>query len=122
MQSCEIVVLTAVKQNGMALRYASQEMQNDQAVVSEAVKQNGLALEYASRAMQSSETIIIEAMKQNVLALSFAGDTSDFFRPIAVALFCSICNTDVWQRQHLHTDLIPVESANYWNDLLHAAC
>jgi histidinol phosphatase-like PHP family hydrolase len=47
------VVLAAVKQNGLALEYASKELQNDREVVLAAVKQDGRALEYASDELKS---------------------------------------------------------------------
>ena len=40
--------MKAVKKNGLALKYASKEMQRDKEVVMEAVKKNGWALQYAS--------------------------------------------------------------------------
>jgi len=46
-------VLEAVKQNGLALEYASKELQNDRDVVLAAVKQCGEALRYASDELKS---------------------------------------------------------------------
>ena len=46
------VVLEAVKQDGYALRFASEELRGDRDVVMEAVKQNGDALQYASQELQ----------------------------------------------------------------------
>ena len=40
--------MEAVKHNGLALPYASAELNNDREVVMEAVKHNGWALIYAS--------------------------------------------------------------------------
>ena len=47
------MVLEAVKQNGSALKYASEELKNDKEVVLEAVKQDGFALEYDSYELQN---------------------------------------------------------------------
>lgn len=55
-------VLEAVKRNGMALEYASEELKNDKEVVLEAVKQNDWALEYASKELR--DEIIIEKVKE----------------------------------------------------------
>ena len=41
-------MLNAVKQNGLALYYASADLKADRGVVLEAVKQNGQAIMYAS--------------------------------------------------------------------------
>ena len=45
-------VLEAVKQDGYALEYASEELRGDREVVLAAVKQNGRALEQASFKLQ----------------------------------------------------------------------
>ena len=45
--------LVAVKADGMALKYASEELQADREVVLAAVQQNGEALTYASRELQA---------------------------------------------------------------------
>ena len=60
------VVLEAVKlSNGLALKYASDELKNDRTVVLEAVKlSNGLALEYAFDELKNDEVIIKEVKKQ----------------------------------------------------------
>ncbi|KIC75891.1 hypothetical protein DB41_GZ00550 [Neochlamydia sp. TUME1] len=51
-------VLTAVRQNGLALDYASQELQNDREVVLTAVQQNASAVRYASQELQNDPIII----------------------------------------------------------------
>jgi endonuclease/exonuclease/phosphatase family metal-dependent hydrolase len=65
-------ILEAVKQNGLALAYASYKLQKDKDVVLEAVKQNGLALAYASYKLQKDKDVVLEAVKQNGLALLHA--------------------------------------------------
>lgn len=50
--------MTAVKQNGEALIFASDELKNDKEVVMAAVKQNGEALKYASRRLKGDEDVI----------------------------------------------------------------
>jgi len=45
-------VIEAVKQNGWALKYASEELQNDREVVLAAIKRNGVGLGYASDELQ----------------------------------------------------------------------
>ena len=42
------IVLAAVRQNGIALKYASNSLKNDELVVLTAVQQDGYALKYAS--------------------------------------------------------------------------
>ena len=50
--------LIAVKQNGWALKYTSEELKNDKEVVLEAVKRNGLTLQYASKELQNNKEIV----------------------------------------------------------------
>ena len=50
--STKAEVLEAVKQDGYALEYASEELRGDREVVLAAVKQNGRALEQASFKLQ----------------------------------------------------------------------
>ena len=54
MKADQEVVLEAVKQNGMALKYASDDLKADPAVVLEAVKQNIIALKYDSKVNDKS--------------------------------------------------------------------
>ena len=49
MQNEYEVVFAAVSQNGLALQFASKDIQDNFWIVWEAVKQNGLALEFASK-------------------------------------------------------------------------
>ncbi len=65
-------MLQAVKQNGSALKFASEELRNDREFILEAVKQNGYALECASKELQNDSEIVLEAVKQNSYALQFA--------------------------------------------------
>ena len=68
--SNKIITMIAVKQNGLALEYAT--LQHDKEVVMAAVKQCGLALKYASSSLQKDREVVMEAIKQNEFALSFS--------------------------------------------------
>ena len=68
------VVLEAVKQNGAALRYASEELKRDREVVLEAVKLNGEALQHASQELKRDREVVLEAVKQNGEALRHASE------------------------------------------------
>eukprot|EP00972_Heterocapsa_arctica_P010646 1562545-Heterocapsa_arctica.AAC.1 len=52
-----VEVLEAVKQDGLALRFASAELKGDREVVMEAVKQSGLALRFASQELMGDREI-----------------------------------------------------------------
>ena len=66
------VVLEAVKNNGEALQDASNELRNDKTIVLVAVKNCGWALEYASEEIRNDKTIVLEAVKNNEYALDYA--------------------------------------------------
>ena len=65
-------VLSQVKQTGVRLYRASEELKNNEEIVKEAVKQNAWALEYASKKLQDNKEIVKIAVKQNGMALKFA--------------------------------------------------
>ena len=66
------VMIAAVKSNGYALEYASEELRGDKEVVLEAVKENGRALQFASYELRADKDVVMEAVKQSGLALEFA--------------------------------------------------
>lgn len=66
------VVLAAVEQNGMALRYASRELQDDPRIIYAATMQNGLAIQFASLRQKNDPSMVLYAAKQNPGALQFA--------------------------------------------------
>jgi hypothetical protein len=68
------IVTKAIKQNGLALQYASDGLKDNSTIVEEAIKKNGLALQYASDGLKDNSTIVEEAIKQNGLALQYASD------------------------------------------------
>ena len=63
-------VLSKVKQNGLALKYAS-NFQDNEEIVKLAVQENGYALQFASN-FQDNEEIVKEAVKQYGYALAYA--------------------------------------------------
>jgi len=64
--------MEAVKQNGSALAYGSEELQADSDIVREAVKQSGFAFKYASKELQADSNFVLEAVKQNCGAVLYA--------------------------------------------------
>ena len=66
------LVLKAIKKNGLALEYASVNLQNDKEVVLKAIKQNEFALEYASVNLQNDKEVVLKAIKQNEFVLKYA--------------------------------------------------
>ena len=56
--------LVAVKADGMALKYASEELQADREVVLAAVQQNGEAFHYAAEELQADREVVLAAVQQ----------------------------------------------------------
>ena len=67
------IVLTAVRQNGMALQFASQSALADEQIVLAAVSQAGCALQNAAPSLCNDRRIVFAAALQNANALKFAG-------------------------------------------------
>ena len=66
------IVLAAIKQNGFALKDASEVLRNDREIVLAAVQRDGNALEYASKELQKDPEIVYAAVQSNGHALQFA--------------------------------------------------
>lgn len=64
----------AIRQEGLALQFASRRLQSDFDLVMKAVRQNGLALEFACPDLQDNKVVVTEAVKQNGRALEFASE------------------------------------------------
>ncbi|KAG2382573.1 hypothetical protein C9374_005153 [Naegleria lovaniensis] len=62
-QSDKKMVLEAVKKNGCALEFASEELRNDLQVVLTAIRQNGMSIQYASKSLRLDKDLVIEALK-----------------------------------------------------------
>ena len=54
--------MAAVNQNGLALEFASEELQNDRAIVIAAVQNNCIALQYASEELQNNLEIVVTVL------------------------------------------------------------
>lgn len=67
-------MLQAVRRDGTALQYASEELSRDRSLVLEAVRRNGHALAFAAPELKRDRGLVIEAVKSSGLALQFAAD------------------------------------------------
>jgi hypothetical protein len=67
-------VILAVKNDGSALQFASDDLKSDREVVLAAVKNNGYALEYASYDLTSDREVVLVAINKNSMALQFTDD------------------------------------------------
>lgn len=66
------VVLRAVQQNGDALRFADDALQNDASIVKEALLNQGLAFQHCSVECRNSRELALTAVTMDGLALYFA--------------------------------------------------
>lgn len=61
------LVMTAVRQNGLALQYADQKCRSNEKIVLTAIKQNLKALEYVSPTLKNEDKFYIDCMKDKDL-------------------------------------------------------
>ena len=71
-------VLKKVKENGLNLQYASEELKNNKEIVLEAVKQNGWALEFVSQELRKDKEVVMTAL-QNIDDLEYFYEYEDFY-------------------------------------------
>ncbi|KAK7231688.1 hypothetical protein SO694_00123025 [Aureococcus anophagefferens] len=74
--------LEKVKENGLYLATAAEEMRSNRRIVLAAVKSDGHALNVASEALKNDEEIVFAAIEQDGDSLSFAGDTLEPQGPV----------------------------------------
>ena len=66
------IVMAAVKENGEALQYASEELQADKKIIMYALKKDGRALLFASKLLKADKEVVMEAVKQDGRSLDYA--------------------------------------------------
>ena len=66
------IVISALSQDGDALRYASLELQNNIDVVKIAIENNYRALAYASNSIKNNRELILDAVVKNGTILEYA--------------------------------------------------
>ena len=79
------IVLAAVQQNGIALRYAAEPLKADRGIVLAAVLQNGEALRYADEPLKADRGIVLVAVQQNGWALQYVAEPLKADRGIVLA-------------------------------------
>eukprot|EP00971_Amphidinium_carterae_P001206 23736-Amphidinium_carterae.1 len=68
------IVLAAVQQEGLALRYAAEECKADSAIVLAAVQHNWRALQYAAEECKADREIVLAAVQEDGVALEHAAE------------------------------------------------
>merc|ERR1711865_1074188 len=66
------LVMSAIKVDPMAFKFASDELRNNADFVLEAVKVNWIALKHASLKVRSNAKVVLEALSQDFEALQYA--------------------------------------------------
>lgn len=69
-------VKRAVKNNGLSLCFASQNLKGDKDIVLEAVKRTGIAIMFASDELKKDEEVIDAALKENQLAIMYVNEAT----------------------------------------------
>ena len=72
------VVLSAVKNNGLALQFAPPSLTDDYYVVMAAVNKNGLALQFATKSLKKMNDVVMAAVQRDGLALKYAYGNYDY--------------------------------------------
>lgn len=81
------VVLAAVRQNGLAIQFASGILKLNYDLCMEAVKQNGLALKVVADAVKDIPEICVEAINNNILAYDLCSDITLTDEQVLEAVF-----------------------------------
>ncbi|ECG0678883.1 DUF4116 domain-containing protein [Salmonella enterica subsp. salamae] len=68
------IIMAAVKTSGMALRFADEKFKVDKGGVLAAVHQSGESLEFASKSLKKDRSIILTAVKTSGMSLRFADE------------------------------------------------
>ena len=71
MRCSPILVSAAVKQNGLALQFASRKWKNNYKIVFSAVSQNGEALKYASKGWKNNYAVVQAAVGSNPVSFEY---------------------------------------------------
>ena len=64
-----MIVLEAVRNDGLALWYASEELHKDREIVLKAVKKHGFALKFASTNLQNDSKIVLKKVGRVMVRL-----------------------------------------------------
>ena len=109
-------MLAAVKQNGWALKYASDELKGDREIVLEAVKQKGYALQFASDELKGDREIVLEAVRTSgIEVLNYVTDEEtikyikDRVTISRLAPVCKAANEAFWENSSMSMEQITKE-------------
>ena len=92
----------AVRQNGNALRYATNadpELEADRELVLEAVRQNGNAIRHASRELWVDREVVLEAVRQNGNTLRFVTEVDYKLKEDREVVLAAVAAQGYWEEE-----------------------
>ena len=92
----------AVRQNGNALRYATDadpELEADRELVLEAVRQNGNAIRHASRELWVDREVVLEAVRQNGNTLRFVTEVDYKLKKDREVVLAAVAAQGYWEEE-----------------------
>ena len=92
----------AVRQNGNALRYATDadpELEADRELVLEAVRQNGNAIRHASRELWVDREVVLEAVRQNGNTLRFVTEVDYKLKEDREVVLAAVAAQGYWEEE-----------------------
>lgn len=116
-QNDKEIVLKAVSDNGLDLRFASPTLRDDKEVVTFAVEQNGWALEYASPRLKNDKEIVMKAILNDPWSMKFASIELKNDKTFALEVLRTDGTILCWLSDFLKNDLDVVSMAIQQNDL-----
>jgi len=97
------IVSIAITNNGLSIRYADNFM-NDPSIVFMAISQNGMALEFASEELQNNFFIVLNAVLQNGFAIQFSSDDLKENKEIVIAALKQDVRSKSWISHDIKQD------------------
>ena len=99
------IVMAAVRQDGLALKYVSQEMKGDRELCMAAVAQEWQALRWASEEMKGDRELCMAAVAQDGTALRWASEEMKGDRDLCMAAVAQDGEALQWASQEMKGDL-----------------
>ena len=111
----------AVRQNGNALRYATDadpELEADRELVLEAVRQNGNAIRHASKELWVDREVVLEAVRQNGNTLRFVTEVDYKLKNDREVVLAAVAAQGSWGEKLLPNGQLVPNHGSGFNDAL----
>jgi len=97
------IVSTAITNNGLSIKYVDTFI-NNPSIIFMAISQNGMALEFASEELQNNFFIVLNAVLQNGFAIQFASDVLKENKDIVIAALKQDSRSKSWLSHSIKSD------------------